>query len=73
MAKIKIPPVLRASTAGEREVAADGDNVGAVLNALADAGAGRVDLLLAADGRPQHGWDLDRRHDSRHLSVRAAR
>ena len=37
MAKIKIPPVLRSSTGGEREVSADGDNVGAVLNALADA------------------------------------
>jgi molybdopterin synthase sulfur carrier subunit len=37
MAKIKIPPVLRASTGGEREVSAEGDNVGAVLNALADA------------------------------------
>jgi sulfur-carrier protein len=37
MATIKIPPVLRASTGGEREVAADGENVGAVLNALAEA------------------------------------
>ncbi len=37
MATIKIPPVLRTSTGGEREVAADGDNVGAVLQALAAA------------------------------------
>ena len=36
MATIKIPPVLRPSTNGEREVSADGSDVGAVLNALAD-------------------------------------
>ena len=36
MATVKIPPVLRPSTGGEKEIAAGGDNVGAVLNALAD-------------------------------------
>ena len=36
MATIKIPPVLRPSTNGEREVSADGENVGAVLTSLAD-------------------------------------
>jgi sulfur-carrier protein len=36
MATVKIPPVLRPSTSGEREVDAAGENVGAVLNALAD-------------------------------------
>ena len=36
MATVKIPPVLRTSTSGEREVDATGENVGAVLNALAD-------------------------------------
>ncbi len=36
MAKIKIPPVLRPSTNGEREVDAGGESVGAVLRALAD-------------------------------------
>ena len=36
MATIKIPPVLRPSTNGEKEVSADGGDVGAVLNALAD-------------------------------------
>src|SRR5262249_34852347 len=35
MATIRIPPVLRASVGGEREVTADGDNVGTVLEALA--------------------------------------
>ena len=50
MAKIKIPPVLRASTGGEREVSADGDNVGAVLNALADAHPETKTQLFADDG-----------------------
>jgi sulfur-carrier protein len=36
MATIKIPPVLRPSTNGEKEVSADGGDVGAVLSALAD-------------------------------------
>ena len=34
MSTVKIPPVLRASTGGEKEVAAEGENVGAVLRAL---------------------------------------
>jgi len=37
MAKIRIPPVLRPSVGGEREVNADGGTVGDVLNALAEA------------------------------------
>jgi molybdopterin synthase sulfur carrier subunit len=36
MATVKIPPVLRPSTNGEKEVTAQGDDVGAVLSALAD-------------------------------------
>jgi sulfur-carrier protein len=36
MATVKIPPVLRPSTSGEREVDAAGENVGEVLRALAD-------------------------------------
>jgi molybdopterin converting factor small subunit len=36
MATVKIPPVLRPSTGGEKEVSAGGDNVGAVLNDLAE-------------------------------------
>ncbi len=35
MSTVKIPPVLRSSTGGEKEVSADGDNVGEVLRALA--------------------------------------
>ena len=37
MATIRIPPVLRPSVGGEREVSVDGDTVGAVLQNLADA------------------------------------
>jgi len=37
MATVKIPPVLRASMGGERELSADGGNVGDVLRALVDA------------------------------------
>ena len=36
MATVKIPPVLRPSTNGEKEVSADGGDVGTVLNALVD-------------------------------------
>jgi molybdopterin converting factor small subunit len=35
MATVRIPPVLRPSVGGEREVTASGSNVGAVLDALA--------------------------------------
>jgi molybdopterin converting factor small subunit len=34
MATVKIPPVLRASVGGEREVSADGSTVGEVLRSL---------------------------------------
>ena len=37
MATIRIPPVLRPSVGGEREVSVDGANVGELLNALAEA------------------------------------
>ena len=37
MATIRIPPVLRPSVGGEREVDAEGSNVGEVLHALAGA------------------------------------
>ena len=43
-------PPLRASTGGEREVSADGDNVGAVLNALADAHPETKTQLFGDDG-----------------------
>ena len=37
MATVKIPPVLRASVGGDKELSANGDNVGDVLRALVDA------------------------------------
>ena len=36
MATVKIPPVLRASVGGEREVTAEGSNIGDVLRSLAE-------------------------------------
>ena len=50
MAKIKIPPVLRASVGGEREVNAAGDDVGAVLRDLAAQYPDLSSQLFAADG-----------------------
>ena len=48
MATIRIPPVLRPSVGGEREVTADGANVGEVLDALAAAHPDTRGQLLTA-------------------------
>ena len=50
MPLIKIPPVLRASTGGEKEVSANGSDVGQVLNALAEAHPETKSQLFAEDG-----------------------
>ena len=50
MATIKIPPVLRSSVGGEREVQAAGGDVGAVLRALADRHPELQSQLFGADG-----------------------
>ena len=50
MSTIKIPPVLRASTGGEREVAADGVDVGEVLRALATQHPATESQLFGDDG-----------------------
>ena len=50
MAKIKIPPVLRSSVGGEREVEAGGSDVGAVLRDLADQHPSLQSQLFSADG-----------------------
>ncbi|HEX3692616.1 MAG TPA: ubiquitin-like small modifier protein 1 [Solirubrobacteraceae bacterium] len=50
MATIKIPPVLRASVGGEREVSADGGNVGEVLRALAEAHPATASQLFGEGG-----------------------
>jgi len=50
MATVKIPPVLRASVGGEKEVSADGSSVGEVLNALAAAHPQTQSQLFSAEG-----------------------
>ncbi|HEU4701160.1 MAG TPA: ubiquitin-like small modifier protein 1 [Conexibacter sp.] len=50
MATVKIPPVLRASVGGEKEVSADGESVGEVLNALAAAHPQTQSQLFSAEG-----------------------
>jgi molybdopterin converting factor small subunit len=50
MATIKIPPVLRPSVGGEKEVQAAGGNVGEVLHALADGHPATREQLFGTDG-----------------------
>ncbi len=50
MAKIRIPPVLRPSVGGEREVSADGANVGEVLKSLVAQHPDTQSQLFGADG-----------------------
>jgi sulfur-carrier protein len=50
MPLIKIPVVLRASVGGEKEVHADGDDVGSVLHALAERYPELSSQLFGADG-----------------------
>jgi molybdopterin synthase sulfur carrier subunit len=47
---VKIPPVLRPSTGGEKEVAADGGDVGEVLNSLAAQHPDTKGQLFGEDG-----------------------
>jgi molybdopterin synthase sulfur carrier subunit len=51
MATIRIPPVLRASVGGERELHADGSNVGEILNAIVEAHPDTQTQLFGADGQ----------------------
>jgi molybdopterin synthase sulfur carrier subunit len=50
MSTVKIPPVLRSSTAGEKEVAADGTSVGEVLRELAGRHPATERQLFGEDG-----------------------
>ena len=50
MATIKIPPVLRASVGGEKEVGAAGENVGEVLRTLATDHPATQSQLFSAEG-----------------------
>jgi molybdopterin converting factor small subunit len=51
MAQIKIPPVLRPSVGGEKELAASGETVGAVLHALAERHPATEQQLFSPDGQ----------------------
>ena len=51
MSTVKIPPVLRNSTGGEKEVSADGGNVGEVLRALAQAHPATEAQLFSEEGQ----------------------
>jgi molybdopterin converting factor small subunit len=51
MATIKIPPVLRASVGGEKEVGASGGNVGEVLRELASSHPATRSQLFSPDGQ----------------------
>ena len=50
MATVRIPPVLRPSVGGEKEVSADGESVGAVLHALAEAHPATRGQLFSDEG-----------------------
>ena len=50
MPLIKIPPVLRSSVGGEKEVTADGADVGTVLRSLAAQHPDTESQLFGADG-----------------------
>jgi molybdopterin synthase sulfur carrier subunit len=51
MATIKIPPVLRPSVGGEKELQAVGADVGAVLRSLADRHPATEGQLFSSDGQ----------------------
>ena len=51
MATIKIPPVLRPSVGGDKEVQATGENVGAVLQSLAEQHPATQSQLFSGDGQ----------------------
>jgi molybdopterin synthase sulfur carrier subunit len=48
---VKIPPVLRAHTGGEKEVSAEGSDVGEVLRALASQHPATESQLFSEDGQ----------------------
>ena len=51
MSTVKIPPVLRSSTGGEKEVAVDGASVGEVLRALAEQHPATESQLFSSEGQ----------------------
>ena len=51
MATVKIPPVLRPSVGGEKEVQAAGEDVGAVLHSLAEQHPDTQSQLFSGEGQ----------------------
>ena len=51
MPTVKIPPVLRSSTGGEKEVLAEGESVGEVLRALAQEHPATEGQLFGEEGQ----------------------
>jgi sulfur-carrier protein len=50
MATVRIPPVLRPSVGGEKELTADGTSVGDILRSIADEHPDTETQLFGADG-----------------------
>jgi molybdopterin converting factor small subunit len=50
MATIRIPPVLRPAVGGEKELTADGSNVGEILRSVADSHPDTQSQLFSPDG-----------------------
>jgi sulfur-carrier protein len=50
MATVRIPPVLRPSVGGEKELDADGDSVGEILEAVAEMHPETRSQLFSTDG-----------------------
>lgn len=50
MATVRIPPVLRPSVGGEKELSADGASVGEILRAIADEHPDTETQLFSPDG-----------------------
>jgi sulfur-carrier protein len=48
---VKIPPVLRSATGGDKEVSAEGETVGEVLRSVAEAHPDTRGQLFAEDGQ----------------------
>jgi molybdopterin converting factor small subunit len=51
MTTVRIPPVLRPSVGGEKELQAEGSSIGEILDAIADSHPDARSQLFAADGQ----------------------
>ncbi len=50
MATVRIPPVLRASVGGEKELQAEGDSVGAILHSVVESHPDTQSQLFSSEG-----------------------